>query len=126
MPLSGSAMRLGYGELGNRQCARRAESPLARKKGSVAERFPISGGRATAAFDGCGWRRPLPIGRGLEDALEPRRDTEKAAVVHLDAIDKSWDVGEAIRATTADTEDDIHERERGHCASRPQPARLPP
>ena len=49
--------------------------------------------------------------RGLEDALEPRRDTAKAAVVHLDAIDESWDVGEAIRATTADTEDHIRERE---------------
>jgi hypothetical protein len=49
--------------------------------------------------------------RGLEEALEPRRDTAKAAVVHLDAIDEPWDVGEAIRATTADTEDDIRERE---------------
>src|SRR5271166_2360704 len=49
--------------------------------------------------------------RGLEEALAPRRDTAKAAVVHLDAIDESWDVGVAIRATTADTEDDIHERE---------------
>jgi hypothetical protein len=49
--------------------------------------------------------------RGLEEALEPRRDTAKAAVVHLDAIDEPWDVGEAIRATTADTEDNIHERE---------------
>src|SRR5271170_8283373 len=49
--------------------------------------------------------------RGLEEALESRRDTAKAAVVHLDAIDDSWDVGEAIRATTADTADDIHETE---------------
>ena len=49
--------------------------------------------------------------RGLEASLEPRKDTAKAAVAHLDAIDESWDVGEAIRATTADTEDDIHERE---------------
>ena len=49
--------------------------------------------------------------RGLEEALEPRKDTAKAAVVHLDAIDESWDVGEAIRATTADTEDDIRETE---------------
>src|SRR5271155_5687132 len=49
--------------------------------------------------------------RGLEEALAPRRDTGKAAVVHLEAIDESWDVGEAIRATTADTEEDIHERE---------------
>jgi hypothetical protein len=47
--------------------------------------------------------------RGLEEALEPRRDTAKAAVVHLDAIDESWDVGEAVRATTADTGDDVHE-----------------
>src|SRR5208282_5107882 len=30
--------------------------------------------------------------RLLEEALEPRRDTAKAAVVHLDAIDESWDV----------------------------------
>jgi hypothetical protein len=49
--------------------------------------------------------------RGLDESLEPRRDTAKAAVAHLDAIDESWDVGEAIRATTADTEDDIRERE---------------
>jgi hypothetical protein len=47
--------------------------------------------------------------RRLEEALEPRRDTAKAAVVDLDAIDESWDVGEAVRATTA--EGDIQETE---------------
>jgi hypothetical protein len=52
--------------------------------------------------------------RGLEEPLEPYRDTEKAAVVHLDAIDGSWDVSEAVRATTSDTENafsEVHEDE---------------
>jgi hypothetical protein len=56
--------------------------------------------------------------RGLEEALEPRRDTAKAAVVHLDAIGVSVDVGEAIRATTADTEDDIREAEEDEAVTR--------
>src|SRR5271155_5264572 len=37
--------------------------------------------------------------RGLEEALESGRDTAKAAVVHLDAIDLSVDIAEAVRAT---------------------------
>jgi hypothetical protein len=56
--------------------------------------------------------------RGLEEALEPRRDTAKAAVVHLDSIDESWDVGEAIRATTVDTEDDIRDTEEDEAETR--------
>jgi hypothetical protein len=39
-------------------------------------------------------------------------------VVHLDAIDVSMDVGEAIRATTADTEDDIREAEEDEAVTR--------
>ena len=49
--------------------------------------------------------------RGLEDTFASDRETAKAAVAHLDAVDESLDVGEAIRATTADTEDDIREME---------------
>jgi hypothetical protein len=56
--------------------------------------------------------------RGLEEALESRRDTAKVAVVHLEAIDESWDVGEAIRATTADPEDDIRETEGDEAKTR--------
>jgi len=56
--------------------------------------------------------------RGLEEALEPNRATEKAAVVHLDAVDVSVDVGQAIRATTADTEDDIRETEEDEAETR--------
>src|SRR5271165_3051702 len=47
--------------------------------------------------------------RGLEEALEPRKDTAKAAVVHIDATDGSEDVAEAIRATAADTEDAVRD-----------------
>jgi hypothetical protein len=56
--------------------------------------------------------------RGLEEALESRRDTAKVAVVHLDAIDESWDVGEAIRATTEETEDDIRDTEEDEAETR--------
>jgi hypothetical protein len=56
--------------------------------------------------------------RGLEEALEPRRDTAKAAVVHLDAIDESRDVGEAIRATTADTEEDVRDMQEDEAMTR--------
>src|SRR5271155_3062754 len=50
--------------------------------------------------------------------LEPRRDTAKAAVVHLDAIDECRDVGEAIRATTADTEEDVRDMQEDEVMTR--------
>ena len=56
--------------------------------------------------------------RGLEEALEPRRDTAKAAVVHIDAIDETVDVAEAVRAITAETEADIHETEEDETTTR--------
>ena len=48
------------------------------------------------------------------------------ALVHLDATDQSERVVDAIRATAADTEEDIREMQdrRGHDAPRPGPARL--
>ncbi len=52
--------------------------------------------------------------RGLEDAVLQSRRTAKTALVHIDATDGSEDVGDAIRATAADTEDavrDMHEDE---------------
>jgi hypothetical protein len=45
--------------------------------------------------------------RGLEDTLSPHRHTVKAALVHLDAIDQTERVIDAIRATATDTEEDI-------------------
>ena len=56
--------------------------------------------------------------RGLEEALEPHRATAKVAVVHLDAIDESWDVAEAIRTTSADTEDDIRDMKEDEAETR--------
>ena len=56
--------------------------------------------------------------RGLEEALESRRDTAKAAVVHIDAADLSVDIAEAVRATTADTETDIREMEEDETETR--------
>lgn len=56
--------------------------------------------------------------RGLEEALEPRRDTAKAAMVHVDADDVAVDIAEAVRATTADTEADIRAMEKDEAETR--------
>ena len=45
--------------------------------------------------------------RGLNGTLSSYRDTVKVALVHLDATGQSERVVDAIRATAADTEDDI-------------------
>lgn len=47
--------------------------------------------------------------RGLEGTLASYRETVKVALVHLDATEQSERVVDAIRATTADTEEDIAE-----------------
>ena len=49
--------------------------------------------------------------RELKDRLSPYHETVKAALVHLDATDQSERVVDAIRATAADTEDDIADME---------------
>jgi hypothetical protein len=43
--------------------------------------------------------------RGLEDALEPFRNTVKAALVLCDPTDHTEDIAEAVRATVTDTEE---------------------
>src|SRR6476659_7015003 len=45
--------------------------------------------------------------RGLSGTLSSYRETVKMALVHLDATGQSERVVDAIRATAADTEDDI-------------------
>jgi hypothetical protein len=45
--------------------------------------------------------------RGLKATLEPHRNTVKAALAHLDAGDQFERVVDAIRATAADTEEDL-------------------
>lgn len=45
--------------------------------------------------------------RGLDDTLPSHRETVKVALVHLDAKSQSERVVDAIRATVADTEEDI-------------------
>src|SRR5438094_7382859 len=45
--------------------------------------------------------------RGLQGTLASYRETVKIALVHLDATDQSERVVDAIRATAADTEEDI-------------------
>ena len=47
--------------------------------------------------------------RGLDGTLASYRETVKVALVHLDTTDQSERVVDAIRATAADTEDDIRE-----------------
>ena len=47
--------------------------------------------------------------RGLEDTLEPFRETVKAALVHLDATGQSESVIDAIRATADETKEAIAE-----------------
>ena len=64
--------------------------------------------------------------RGLDGTLASYRETVKVALVHLDATGQSERVVDAIRATAADTEEDIARDAggRGHDAPRPRPARL--
>ena len=54
--------------------------------------------------------------RGLEGTLASYRETVKVALVHLDTTGQSERVVDAIRATAADTEEDIAEMDggRGH------------
>ena len=47
--------------------------------------------------------------RGLDGTLASYRETVKVALVHLDATGQSEGVVDAIRATAAETEDDIRE-----------------
>jgi hypothetical protein len=47
--------------------------------------------------------------RGLQGTLASYRETVKVALVHLDATDQSERVVDAIRATAADTDEDIAE-----------------
>jgi hypothetical protein len=56
--------------------------------------------------------------RGLKEALSHSRRTAKTAVVHIDATDGSEDVGEAIRATTADTDEDVRDLEEDEAMTR--------
>ena len=56
--------------------------------------------------------------RGLEAALAPWSDTVKAALVHLDASGQCKGVVDAIRATQADTEQDIADLERDETMTR--------
>ena len=47
--------------------------------------------------------------RGLDSTLASYRETAKVALVHLEATDDAETVDEAIRATPADTEDDVRD-----------------
>ncbi len=67
------------------------------------------------AAPGRGWP---PTGAGSKDTLSPYRETVKAALVHLDATDQSERVVDAIRATAADTEDDIADMEEDEAMTR--------
>jgi hypothetical protein len=56
--------------------------------------------------------------RGLEDTFASFRKTVKVALAHLDANGESERVVDAIRATAADTEDDIHELDEDEAMTR--------
>lgn len=56
--------------------------------------------------------------RGLEDTLEPFRETVKAALVHLDATKQSERVVDAIRATDDETAVEIREMEEDEIMTR--------
>ncbi len=47
--------------------------------------------------------------RGLDGTLASYRETAKVALVHLEATDNAETVDEAIRATAADTEEDVRD-----------------
>jgi hypothetical protein len=55
---------------------------------------------------------------GLKEALLHSQRTAKTAVVHIDATDGSEDVGEAIRATQADTDEDVRDMEEDEAMTR--------
>ena len=55
---------------------------------------------------------------GLEDALSQSRLTAQRALVHIDATDGSEDVAEAIRATEADTEEDVRDMQEDEAMTR--------
>ena len=56
--------------------------------------------------------------RGLEDTLEPYRKTAKAALAHLDVSDESESAGDAVRATAADTDEDLVDMEADEAITR--------
>ena len=56
--------------------------------------------------------------RGLEDTLEPYRKTAKAALVHLDVSDESESASDAVRATAADTDEDMVDMEADEAMTR--------
>ena len=64
--------------------------------------------------------------RGLEGTLASYRETVKVALVHLDTTGQSERVVDAIRATAADTEEDIADMDgrRGYDPPRARTARL--
>jgi acyl-CoA synthetase (NDP forming) len=55
---------------------------------------------------------------GLKEALLHSQRTAKTAVVHIDATDGSEDVAEAVRATAAETEEDIRDMEEDEAMTR--------
>jgi hypothetical protein len=56
--------------------------------------------------------------RGLEGTLASYRETVKVALVHLDTTGQSERVVDAIRATVADTEEDIREMQEDEAMTR--------
>src|SRR5262245_44568552 len=56
--------------------------------------------------------------RGLEDTLEPYRKTAKAALVHLDTTGQSQSASDAVRATAADTDEDMADMEADEAMTR--------
>jgi hypothetical protein len=56
--------------------------------------------------------------QGLDGTLAPYRETVKAALVHLDTTGESERVADAIRATAADTEDDMAQMEADETMTR--------
>lgn len=56
--------------------------------------------------------------RGLDGTLSFLRETERVALVHLDSTDLSERVTDAVRATAADTEDDIREMQEDEAMTR--------
>jgi hypothetical protein len=47
--------------------------------------------------------------RGLDDALESHRETAKVALAHLEASEEPEEAGDVVRASAADTEEDIRD-----------------
>ena len=78
----------------------------------------------SGASAGCALLRLPRTGAGLQGTLASYRETVKVALVHLDTDGQSERVVDAIRATVADTREDLTDMAADEAMTRRAPQRL--